>query len=59
VVKQSQKNKDREKMYKELVSEYQREGYNVKQARKFATEDVNEFLLEDKILSAHKFKRKK
>ncbi len=59
MVKQSQKNKDREKMYKELVSEYQREGYNVKQARKFATEDVNEFLLEDKILSAHKFKRKK
>ncbi len=58
-MKQSQKNKDREKMYKELVSEYQREGYNVKQARKFATEDVNEFLLEDKILSAHKFKRKK
>ena len=58
-MKQSQKNKDRKKMYKELVSEYQREGYNVKQARKFATEDVNEFLLEDKILSAHKFKRKK
>jgi len=40
------KYKDPEKIYKELLVSYQQEGYTLKQAKKFATEDTEEILIE-------------
>ena len=40
------KHKDPEKIYKELLARYQQEGYTTKQARKFATQDTQEVLMD-------------
>jgi len=44
-------------MFKELVSEYQRSGFTLRQARKFASEEIHEELTEDKALPIKKNKR--
>tara|TARA_R100001244_G_scaffold130351_1_gene102429 strand:+ start:1411 stop:1587 length:177 start_codon:yes stop_codon:yes gene_type:complete len=40
------KHKDPEKIYKELLARYQQEGYTIKQAKKFATQDTEEILMD-------------
>lgn len=40
------KHKDPEKIYKELFARYQQEGYTIKQAKKFATQDTEEILID-------------
>ena len=44
-------------MFKELVSEYQRSGFTLRQARKFASEEIEEQLTEGKVLPVKKNKR--
>ena len=44
----SDRKKDQKKTFKKLVSEYQREGYNSKEARKYASQEVEEFMTEKK-----------
>jgi hypothetical protein len=38
--------KDPEKIYRELLASYQYEGYTIKQAKKLATEDTEEILMD-------------
>ncbi len=40
------KHKDPEKIYKELLARYQQEGYTIKQAKKYATQDTEEILMD-------------
>ncbi len=54
-----QRSKDRKVMFKELVSEYQRSGYSLKESKKFASEEVEEQLTEEKFLPVKKNKRNK
>jgi hypothetical protein len=56
-VSKNQRSKDRKIMFKELVSEYQRSGFTLRQARKFASEEIHEELTEDKALPIKKNKR--
>jgi hypothetical protein len=44
----SDRKKDQKKTFKKLVSEYQREGYNSKEAKKYASQEVEEFMIEKK-----------
>ena len=53
----NQRSKDRKIMFKELVSEYQRSGFTLRQARKFASEEIEEQLTEGKVLPVKKNKR--
>ena len=53
----NQRSKDRKIMFKELVSEYQRSGFTLRQARKFASEEIEEQLTEGKVLPIKKNKR--
>ena len=43
------RNKDQKKMYKDLVSEYQRSGYSEKESKKYATQEMEELMIEKKI----------
>ena len=43
------RNKDQKKMYKELVAEYQRSGYSEKESKKYATQEMEELMIEKKI----------
>ena len=54
-----QRSKDRKVMFKELVSEYQRSGCSLKESKKFASEEVEEQLTEEKFLPVKKNKRNK
>jgi|TARA_R110000824_G_scaffold60572_7_gene161834 hypothetical protein len=45
----SKNKKDQKKTYKELVAEYQREGYDSKTARKYASQDMYELMSEKKL----------
>jgi len=56
-VSKNQRSKDRKIMFKELVSEYQRSGFTLRQARKFASEEIEEQLTEGKVLPIKKNKR--
>jgi len=56
-VSKNQRSKDRKIMFKELVSEYQRSGFTLRQARKFASEEIEEQLTENKVLPIKKNKR--
>jgi hypothetical protein len=40
------KHKNPEKIYKELLARYQQDGYSIKQAKKYATEDTEEILMD-------------
>ena len=41
--------KDQKKIFKELVSEYQRDGYSEKESRRYASQEMEELMSERKL----------
>ena len=41
--------KDQKKIFRELISEYQRNGYSEKEAKRFASQEIEEIMNEKKI----------
>tara|TARA_R100000963_G_C4550902_1_gene43890 strand:+ start:261 stop:446 length:186 start_codon:yes stop_codon:yes gene_type:complete len=50
----NKRKKDYKKIFKNLLSEYQKDGYSEKEARKYASEEIEDMMIERKIKSFKK-----
>ena len=45
----TQRKMDQKNIFKELVSQYQKQGYSIKEARRYASQEVDELMIEKKL----------